>query len=112
MISYYIGSNVIETKTLIVMAINVIFFTASVFHVKSLIREHGNRVFLLQSIVFHFGTVVGFLVIAMPAIALIFFINSLKNWLMLKRQNYKPMHIGLIEIASSILFVIVIGISF
>lgn len=112
LISYYIGNNVIDAKALIIMGINIIFFTGSVFHVKSLVREKGNRVFLMQSNVFHIGTVVGFLLIAMPIVSLIFFINTLKNWLMLKCQNYKPIQIGLIEIASSILFVIVIGISF
>ncbi|OIJ10157.1 hypothetical protein BKP35_13665 [Anaerobacillus arseniciselenatis] len=111
-ISYYIGSGTIEAITFILMTINIMFFTASVFHVKTLIRENGNKKFLMNSNVFHGFTVLIFVLLGMPMIALIFLISSLKAWMMPKQKRYKPVQIGLIEIANSVIFVVGIGIIF
>ncbi len=111
-ISYYIGTGTIEAITFILMAINIIFFTASVFHVKTLIRENGNKKFLWKSNVFHGFTVIIFIIVGMPLISLLFLISSIKSWMMQKQKKYKPIQIGLIEIANSVIFVIGVGIFF
>lgn len=108
-ISYYIGSGTIDETALFLMLINIIFFTASVFHVKTLIREKGNTKFFWSSNLFHGATIVVFIVLGLPLIAIIFIASSLKTWLMPRTKNYKPIQIGLIEIANSIVFVILIG---
>ncbi|OIJ10460.1 hypothetical protein BKP37_18150 [Anaerobacillus alkalilacustris] len=111
-ISYYIGNRIIDLRALILMVINVLFFTASVFHVKTLIREKGNQIFLWKSNLFHGFTVVSFLVLAMPVISVVFFVSSLKAWFMPKNKRYKPVQIGLIEIANSVIFLVIVGIFF
>lgn len=109
-ISYYIGNSTIDLAAIILTLVNIIFFTASVFHVKTLIREKGNNHFLFKSNVFHGFTVFGFFIVNMPFIAMFFLITSLKAWFMPKDRKYKPIQIGLIEIANSVAFVIVIAI--
>jgi hypothetical protein len=108
-IAYYIGNGMIDQKALILMLINIIFFTASVFHVKTLIRERGNHKFLWYSNTFHGITIVLFILVGLPVVALAFLVGALKAWFMPKAKRYKPIEIGLIEIANSVVFVIVIG---
>lgn len=104
LIAYFIGSGVIDTKALVLMLINIIFFTASVFHVKTLIREFGNKSFALQSDAFHGIIVLGFFIFSMPIVALVFLVSTLKSWFVPKKR-YKPIQIGLVEIANSVIFV-------
>ncbi|WNF35764.1 YwiC-like family protein [Bacillaceae bacterium IKA-2] len=107
--AYFIGSGVIDLKALVLMLINVIFFTASVFHVKTLIREFGNKSFAFSSNVFHGVIVAAFFIFSMPIVALVFLISTLKSWFVPKKR-YKPIQIGLVEIANSVIFVAIIGI--
>ncbi|RXI98267.1 hypothetical protein DS745_18200 [Anaerobacillus alkaliphilus] len=107
-ISYYLGLGVIDQKAIWLMLINIIFFTASVFHVKTLIREKGNIRFLWASHVFHGFTIILFLVIH-PLVAFAFLIGAMKTWFMPRDIRYKPIQIGLIEIANSVLFLVIIG---
>lgn len=109
LIAYFIGNGEINNRSLLLQFINIIFFTASVFHVKTLIREKGNILFLKVSNVYHAFTIGLFAFIGLPMIALIFLFTSVKAWFMPKTRRYKPLQIGLIEIANSLLFVIVIG---
>ncbi len=110
LIAYYIGVGTVDNKAILLMLINIIFFTASVFHVKTLIRERGNNKFLWTSHVFHGFTVGIFLIIQLPFIALAFIIGALKAWFMPKQKRFKPIQIGLIEIANSVIFVMILGI--
>lgn len=110
LISYYIGVGTVDAKALLIMVINIIFFTASVFHVKTLIRERGNVKFLWSSHLFHGVTVALFLLLSLPVVAIAFLVGMLKAWFMPKAKRYKPIEIGLIEIANSIIFVVIIGV--
>jgi len=104
MIAYFIGNGAIDGRAFMLMLINIIFFTASVFHVKTLIRELGNKSFMIKSNVFH-GLAVGtFVILSMPMIALIFLLSSFKTWFTPKKR-YKPIQIGIIEIANSSILV-------
>lgn len=107
-IAYFIGFGVIDSKALVLMLINIIFFTASVFHVKTLIREFGNKSFAFRSDVFHGFVVVGFFIFSMPIVALVFLVSTLKSWFVPKKR-YKPIQIGLVEIANSVIFVLFLG---
>ncbi|MCT8140419.1 YwiC-like family protein [Anaerobacillus sp. CMMVII] len=109
LIAYYIGNGTVEGKALILMLVTIIFFTASVFHVKTLIRERDNMEFLWKSHFFH-GIMIPFIILlGLPMVAIAFFISTLKAWFMPKTRRYKPIQIGLIEIANSIIFVVLIG---
>jgi hypothetical protein len=108
-IAYFIGSDIVDEKAVMLMFINIIFFAASVFHVKTLIRERGNIKFLWKSHFFHGGTVILFIFLGLPMMAVAFLVGALKAWLMPKAKRYKPIQIGLIEIANSIIFVVLIG---
>ncbi len=110
MIAYYIGVGLIDEKVIILMGINIIFFTASVFHVKTLIREKGNSNFLFASNIFHGLSILLFLMLGYPFVAIVFLVSSLKAWFMPKTKRHKPMQIGLIEIANSLVFVITMAI--
>lgn len=108
LISYYIGNGLVDERALLLMVINILFFTASVFHVKTLIRERGNRAFLWISHLFHLFTIVIFIPFQLMMVAVAFLIGGIKTFVMPKKQ-YKPLKIGIIEIINSVLFVIIIG---
>ncbi|WP_217226626.1 YwiC-like family protein [Desertibacillus haloalkaliphilus] len=108
LISYDLGTGQLDTHAYILMFVNYLFFIASVFHVKTFIRERGNKRFTLVSYGYHGGIVLIPLVIGYPLIALAFLTSACKTWVMPKKAKPKPAILGIIEMANSLAFVLII----
>ncbi|MGO4889326.1 YwiC-like family protein [Anaerobacillus sp. MEB173] len=105
LIAYYIGQGTIATTAIILMLINFVYFIASVFHVKSLIRERKNKGFKFVSTMYH-GTMVAVpVIIGYPFIALALSVSAIKSFITSKNNKPNPVTIGVIEIGNSIVFV-------
>ncbi|WP_209125234.1 YwiC-like family protein [Alkalihalobacillus sp. BA299] len=105
LIAFYIGHREIPTQAYLIMFLNFCFFIGSVFHIKTFIREHGNKQFQKLSNIYHSGLVIIPLLLGLPWIALALAVSSLKTWLMPRNKKVKPVTLGLIEMGNSVAFV-------
>ncbi|MBB5174821.1 YwiC-like family protein [Texcoconibacillus texcoconensis] len=104
-LAYYLGEETISSEALALFAWTIAFFVASVFHVKSLIREKKNRTFHRISFAYHILLVI--LPIVMQAYLLVipFLASALKTTFIPVNRYGKPMHIGVAEIVNSLLYI-------
>ncbi|WP_170885635.1 YwiC-like family protein [Bacillus alkalicellulosilyticus] len=114
MIMFYLGtgSELITVHSFTLALLNFFFFIASVFHIKTFIRERGNQTFLYIARGYHLALVVIPFFAGLFPIALIFSASALKNWVMLPSKVFKPMVLGIIEIVNSIIFLVLVIIVF
>ncbi|WP_216831320.1 YwiC-like family protein [Alkalihalobacterium elongatum] len=107
LVAFYIGNGEIPTQAFFLMLINVFFFIGSVFHVKTFIRERGNKRFHKLSNFYHGGLIIVPVLLGLPFVALALAASSLKTWIMPKK-NLKPITLGLIELGNSVAFVLLL----
>ncbi|WP_027414805.1 YwiC-like family protein [Aneurinibacillus terranovensis] len=105
--SYYAATGTIDKTAILVWILCVLFFTGSVFYVKTLLREKKNATFKWFSWGYHLGVpfIVGILGATIIAVA---FIPSLIRAVICYGKPLTPKTVGIIEIANSIFFVIVL----
>lgn len=108
LVAYYVGKEEISLLAISLMVLNICFFVASVFHVKTFLRERGNRSFAKVSNIYHGLLLIVPVIIGFPTVALAFIVSTLKTWSIPKRKVLKPITIGMIEMANSIAFIIIL----
>lgn len=106
--AFYIGDQTITSAAWFLFALSIIFFTASVFHVKGLIRERKNRSFHIKNYFFHCLIVAVPFVSGYAAVSVLFLPSLLRTVLIPRKILVKPMQIGIVEIVNSIVFVVLI----
>lgn len=84
---------------------SLLFFTGSVIHVKSLIREVENRSWHKASIIFHATVLVLMFVFAKPWILLIPFVLALLRTIVIK-PGLRPGTLGIVELSVSISLIV------
>ncbi|MFV8829879.1 YwiC-like family protein [Alkalihalobacterium sp. APHAB7] len=104
LVAFYIGNGAIPLQAYFIMLLNVCFFIGSVFHVKTFIRERGNKRFQKLSNFYHGGLIIVPMLLGLPFVALALAVSSLKTWIMPKKP-VKPITLGIIEIGNSVAFV-------
>ncbi|WP_078595289.1 YwiC-like family protein [Evansella clarkii] len=108
LMAYRLTEPALQLEAFFYLFVTVLFFTASVFHVKSLIREKKNQAFHKKSLIYHS------LVVAVPLLMQLFFVSAaflvslLKTLFVPKKYLRRPMQIGIVEIVNSALFFIII----
>ncbi|ADU31178.1 YwiC-like family protein [Evansella cellulosilytica] len=107
-IAHIISGNVLQGHVFTYLFLTVLYFTSSVFHVKSLIREKNNRLFHKWSFAYHIAIVIITIYLQYYLIAIVFIITFLKAIAFPKQLLKKPMNIGIVEIINSLLFFIFI----
>lgn len=109
LISYRLTEPALDMQIFVYLFIVIIYFTSTVFHVKSLIREKKNKQFHKFSIIYHAGIVVIAFLFQWFGAAIAFIINLIKASLP-KKLFTTPKQIGIIEIVnSSLFFLVVVG---
>ncbi|MDE5415909.1 YwiC-like family protein [Alkalihalobacterium chitinilyticum] len=107
MFAFYIGNGEIPSQAYFIMFLNISFFIGSVFHVKTFIRERGNKRFHKLSNFYHGGLIIVPVLLGLPFVALALAVSSIKTWIMPKK-NIKPITLGLIELGNSVAFVLLL----
>ncbi|MBU9713253.1 YwiC-like family protein [Evansella tamaricis] len=107
-LSYSLTGSSIDETSIQLWMLCILFFTASVFHVKSLIREKGNRLFHRTSFIYHLIIVLVATLIHWYGAAIVFLLTFLKTVFVPKKYVQKPIQIGTIEIVNSTVFFIII----
>ncbi|UTR15374.1 YwiC-like family protein [Salipaludibacillus sp. LMS25] len=102
--AYVIGIGELRAEAFQYMVLIIIFFVASVFHVKALIREKKNKTFKLVSLVYHVTVTVLAFLTGWLAVGGAFLLTLVKTTLIPKKYLRKPMHIGIVEIVNSVVF--------
>ncbi len=106
--AYVIGSGELRAEAFHYMLLIIVFFVASVFHVKALIREKNNKPFKLVSLVYHIViTVLAFLTGWLMA-GVVFLLTLGKTALIPKKYLSKPRQIGIVEIVNSAVFLVLL----
>ncbi|PYZ93531.1 hypothetical protein CR194_10200 [Salipaludibacillus keqinensis] len=106
--SYRLGHGVITVEAFHYVIVTIAFFTGSVFHVKSLLREKGNVVFRKVSTTYHVVMVIVMTVASFYGAAVAFLVSLLKTLVLPKKYFQRPMQIGVIEIINSSVFFVAI----
>lgn len=103
-LAWHISGQQLNVTILQLLIFQVVFFTGSVFHVKSLIRERQNDVFNRMSKIYHVALCVYFY-LAGSIVLLVVGLMTLSKTLFLN-ENYlnRPAKIGIVEIINSIVF--------
>lgn len=112
LIAFYIGNGEVTRFAITLMFINIFYFIGTVFHVKTFLRERGNVGFAQLSHIYHGLLLLVPVVIGYPSVALAYAFSALKTWLIPKHKKIKPLVLGIVEIANSAVFLIVLSIIF
>ncbi|WP_183040942.1 YwiC-like family protein [Salipaludibacillus neizhouensis] len=112
LMAYYIGEQSVNLTAWVLFILSVLFFTASVLHVKSLIRERKNRYFQMFNYSYHSLLLIMPLLFGFAGLSLLFVGSLLRTVFFPRKTMLKPMKIGMVEIITSILFVVLTGVVF
>lgn len=104
--TYFLGYGELTNMAYIVWLFSVLFFTGSLFFVKSKIREKKNPAFRWTSWIYHIMVVVGAFVIS--GIVALAFLPSLLRAIIFSGKKMTPKQIGILEISNAVLFVLFI----
>ncbi|MDQ0255424.1 magnesium-transporting ATPase (P-type) [Evansella vedderi] len=108
LLAYRLTEPAIHFEAYKYVLLNVLFFTGSVFHVKSLIREKNNKMFQRTSIFYHIMVVIFTAVLQLFGAALTFLLSLLKTLYVPKSYLKRPLQIGVVEIINSVLFFLLV----
>lgn len=113
--AYYVGVQAFDLKAWLVWLSCLLLFFGSVLHVKSLIREKGNRAVKTVANLYH-AVLVPLPILAQFAypellpykwLALAYAFSAVKVWFTPFHSTVRPLTIGILEIANTVWFVIV-----
>ncbi len=109
-ISYFIGREVFDGEMVKVFVFSFLYFVGTILYVKTMIREKRNKKYKWLSYSYHLLLVgAGFLCQFLIGMAVI---PSLMRAVMFYGKNYKPMKIGLVEIANACFVTLMVGLYF
>lgn len=101
-----LGQHFNQESMFLAMALNIVYFTGSVFYVKSLIREKANPAFRMLGILYHLAVLVAAVFIHSPAmLALLYVPGAIKMLSVLKLNQLTPKNVGIAEIVNAVWFV-------
>lgn len=112
LLAYRLTEPSIQIEAYVYTAINILFFTGSVFHVKSLIREKNNKFFHKVSLFYHVIVVIVTFVLQWYGAALGLLVSLMKTLFVPKKYLMKPVQIGIVEIINSSLFFVFVVLSY
>ncbi|GGK37000.1 membrane protein [Caldalkalibacillus thermarum] len=91
---------------LYVWLLSIFYFTGTVFHAKSMIRERGNRLIKRAANLYHALYVIIPILFGLWWVSLIYLPSALKVWLTPFNSKIRPKTLGVMEIGFSVLFLI------
>lgn len=110
MISYYIGVRQLDLKAIVVFTFSMLYFTGTILYVKTMIREKKSSTYKWLSFGYHILLVsIAMLVHPLLGTAML---PSLLRAVLFYGRNYKPMKIGIVEIANACFITWMVGIYF
>ncbi|KHF38952.1 hypothetical protein LQ50_18110 [Halalkalibacter okhensis] len=95
------------SNALFLLVLITLYFMGSAFYVKSLIRERKNHSFKRFSNIYHALLLLIPFLLGVPMLFFVFLPGVLKDWLTSRKQQMRPMQIGIIEIINGVCFFIV-----
>ncbi|MBU9721807.1 MULTISPECIES: YwiC-like family protein [Bacillaceae] len=108
LISYRLNEPALQPEAFLYMVVCILFYTASVFHVKSLIREKKNETFKKRSLYYHIFIIICSIALQLIGVAIAFFITFLKMKFLPIKYLRTPKHIGIVEVINSVIFIILV----
>ncbi|MBM7649080.1 hypothetical protein JOC78_002033 [Bacillus ectoiniformans] len=109
--SYYLGSGTLDLTAFFITLLSFLFFLGSTFFVKTMIREKKNQMFRLYSWTYHLLLLIGVGVYAEPRLLVLAFLPSVIRAFFLYGKNISIMKVGILEIANSAFFMVIIWMS-
>lgn len=103
--SYLVKGQILHDEILAFIA-SYVFFIGSTFYVKTMIREKKNLFFKKLSWIFHILVIIAWMALGYWVIA-IAFLSSLYRAIFFYGKPYSVMKIGVLEIANSVVFFII-----
>ncbi|MGD8190995.1 YwiC-like family protein [Brevibacillus ginsengisoli] len=102
-----LGQQVQVSTVLLAMGLNIVYFTGSVFYVKSMIRERTNQSFRMIGIAYHVCVLLTALLFqSTTLLALLFIPSTIKMLSVIRIQQLKPIAVGITEIVNAVWFVV------
>lgn len=89
-----------------VFVVLVAYFTGTVLHVKTMIRERGNPRYRRASIAYHAFAAVGMVWVSVP-VAVVFALLLVRAWV-LPGRRVTPLRLGVLEIVASVLVLLAV----
>ena len=105
--SYYIGKESVTTEMFILILITALYFLASAFYIKSLIRKLKEPKYKWMSHIYHGVLLTVPFIIQWPALIFAYLPATIKDWVT-PRKRYRPMYLGITEITNSVIFLVVL----
>jgi len=108
-LAYGVGQGSDWARAAALFAIAWLYFAGTVFYVKTMIRGRGDRGFLRASLAFHAAAVVAATLVSVE-LGVLFGWFLLRAWAMPRialNHRVKPVHVGVLEMANSVLLVAV-----
>jgi len=100
-VAYAAGFGSAPERAWLLALVQLLYFAGTVFYVKSVIRERGNRTFLWISMGYHVAAAVVAAVLAWP-LGLVFGLLAVRSAL-IPRLGWSPKQVGLLEIPATVL---------
>lgn len=104
--AYLIGGGYWDRMMLLVVLFNFLYFTGTVFFVKSVFRKRGNPSWSLAARFYHVLLLIVPWIVGLPWLTLAYLLATLRAFRYAGKQM-RPMKVGIIEIVSSVFFLIV-----
>ncbi|MFA9555837.1 YwiC-like family protein [Evansella sp. AB-rgal1] len=108
LLAYRLTEPSLSLESFTYVLITILFYTGSVFHVKSLIREKNNSLFQRWSIVYHIAIIPLSFALQWYGAAITFSISLGKTIFVPTKCLQRPIHIGVVEVINSVVFFIII----
>ncbi|RXT05790.1 YwiC-like family protein [Ammoniphilus sp. CFH 90114] len=105
--SYYVGTGKLDQTAFMVWGFSMLFFIGSTFYVKTMIRERNNAVYRWVSWGYHLLLLAGCWLVGLPLLALAYAPSAVRA-IGLYGKNVSAVKVGVLEIANSIYFMIVL----
>ncbi|MHA0855423.1 YwiC-like family protein [Paenibacillus sp. CMAA1364] len=104
--AYLVGDGTWDYRMIMVILFNFLYFTGTVFFVKSVFRERGNARWLAANHIYHVILMIAPWLVGMPWMMLSYACALVRSFVYGGKQM-RPMKVGIIEIVSVLFFLIV-----
>jgi hypothetical protein len=104
--AYFMGGGGWDQTMVMVVLFNFLYFTGTVFFVKSIFRKRGNKRFLIVAIIYHMSLLIIPWIVGAPWMMLSYIFAVVRTFAFAGKKM-RPMIVGIIEIIGAIFFLLV-----
>lgn len=105
-ISAGLGQQLHYPTLFLTMVLNIVYFTGSVFYVKSMIRERSNQTFRWMGIFYHICVLAASILLQSSTLLFLLFLpGAIKMFSVIRVNRLTPLTVGITEIVNAVWFV-------